>query len=90
MITIILVMLFIGVIFIAVNITKIKTEMTQKTPRVIYRYIPRTFEAEQEDPVPASDVFDTLFSQPSPWIDSVRTYDRHKQEKINTYFVSQM
>ena len=58
--------------------------------KIIYRYIPRTFEEEQEDPVAISDIFETMFSQPSPWVGSIRTYDAKKQEKINKYFVSQL
>ncbi len=93
-IIILLLLLFIGTIFIVINITKIKTQrqtqLSQTSPKVIYKYIPRTFEEEQEDPIPVSDVFETLFSQPSPWIASVRTFDRKKQEKINNYFVNQI
>ena len=87
---IILLILFLGIIFIAIDITKIKANLTTKKPKVIYRYIPRTFEEEQEDPIPVSDVFATMFSQPSPWIGSIRTYNRRKQESINKYFVSQL
>ena len=87
---IILIILFIGAIFIAVDVTKIISDAARKQQKVIYRYIPRTFEEEQEDPVPVSDVFETMFSQPSPWVGSIRTYDRRKQENINKYFVSQL
>ena len=87
---IILIVLFIGAIFIAIEVTKISTDLSKKHPKVIYRYIPRTFEEEQEDPVPVSDIFETMFSQPSPWVGSIRTYDRRKQENINKYFVSQL
>jgi len=87
---IILLILFIGTVLITIDVTKIKSDLSRKVPKVIYRYIPRTFEEEQEDPVPVSDVFSTMFSQPSPWVGSIRTYDRRKQEKINKYFVSQL
>nr|QBK88970.1 MAG: hypothetical protein LCMiAC02_00630 [Mimivirus LCMiAC02] len=64
-IIILLLLLFIGTIFIVINITKIKTQrqtqLSQTSPKVIYKYIPRTFEEEQEDPIPVSDVFETLF-----------------------------
>ena len=86
MIIISLIILLIGTILITVSMKKI----VQKLPKVIYRYIPRTFKDEQVDSFLISDIFDTLFSQQSPWLDSVRTYDSRKQEKINKYFVSQM
>ncbi len=59
-------------------------------PNVVYRYIPRTFEEEQWDPISVTDIFQTMFSQPSPWVGSIRNYDRRKQEKINKYFVNQL
>ena len=91
-IVLVLILLFIGITLIIININKIKTkpQLSSISPKVIYKYIPRTFEEEQEDPIPVSDVFETLFSQPSPWIASVRTFDRKKQEKINNYFVNQI
>jgi len=89
-IVIILIILFIGTILISVDVTRIKAGLVDKKPRVIYRYIPRTFIEEQEDPIPVTDIFETMFSQPTPWVDSIRTYDRKKQEKINKYFVSQL
>jgi hypothetical protein len=82
--------LFIGILFAVIEIVKIDAGLVKKEPRVIYRYIPRTFEEEQEDPVAISDIFETMFSQPSPWVGSIRTYDAKKQEKINKYFVSQL
>ena len=37
---------------------------------VIYKYIPRTFSQEQNDPVFASSVFKDMFDKPSPWVSS--------------------
>lgn len=45
--------------------------MNQKSeiqPRVEYKFIPRTFKEEQENPVRVSDVFSGMFSEPSPWV----------------------
>lgn len=81
---------FLGILFVMIEITRIRAGLTKKPPKVIYRYIPRTFEEEQIDPIPVTDIFETMFSQPSPWVGSIRTYDRRKQEKINQYFVSQL
>jgi hypothetical protein len=88
--SIIALLLFVGILFSVVEIVKINAGLVKKEPRVIYRYIPRTFEEEQEDPLAVSDIFETMFSQPSPWVGSIRTYDRRKQEKINKYFVTQL
>jgi len=36
-------------------------------PRVEYKFIPRTFQEEQETPVRTSDIFSDMFSKPAPW-----------------------
>lgn len=59
-------------------------------PIIKYKYIPRTFEEEQMQPVYPSEIFETMFSQPSPWLLSIRNFDRKKQHQVNQYFVSQM
>ena len=88
--SIILLIVFIGVLLVVVEITRIKAGLTAKPPDVVYRFIPKTFEEEQLDSVTVTDIFETMFSQPSPWVNSVRTYDRMKQERINNYFISQL
>jgi hypothetical protein len=87
---VVVLIIFLGILFVSVEITRIKAGLTKQKDRVIYRYIPRTFEEEQLDPIPVSDVFETMFSQPSPWVGSIRTYDRRKQEKVNQYFINQL
>lgn len=87
---IITLLLFIGILFTVIDMVKIDAGLTKKEPKVIYKYIPRTFEEEQQDPIPVSDIFETMFSQPSPWVNSIKTYDIKKQENINSYFVSQI
>lgn len=87
---IIMIIIFLGILLITIDIVRIQDGLTEKKPKVIYRYIPRTFEEEQLDPIAVSDVFETMFSQPSPWVTSIRNYDQRKQERINNYFVSQL
>ncbi len=87
---IVVLIVFLGILFVVIEITRIQAGLTKKHDKVIYRYIPRTFEEEQLDPIPVSDIFETMFSQPSPWVGSIRTYDRRKQEKVNQYFINQL
>ena len=82
--------LFVAITMIITEVARIKAGLIDKEPKIIYRYIPRTFEEEQLDPVFVTDVFDTMFSQPSPWVSSIKSYDERKQEKINQYFVTQL
>lgn len=88
--TIIIFLIFVGILLLAVEVVRIQAGLIDKKPQIIYRYIPRTFEEEQLDPIYISDIFETMFSQPSPWVGSIRTYDKRKQERINQYFVSQL
>lgn len=87
---IIILLIMFGLTFIITDVARIKAGLVEKKPEIIYRYIPRTFDEEQEDPVYVSEIFDTMFSQPSPWLVSVREYDQRKQENINQYFINQV
>ena len=75
---IIIISLIIGVICIIIGI--IKTKKTNK--KIIYRYIPRTFEEEQAEPVFASDIFKAINTLKTPWIYSVANIDQPKTEVI--------
>lgn len=85
---ILIILLFIGALMLTVSL--IKYNMRCPTKQIVYRYIPRTFEEEQMEPVSVSEVFKTMFTQPSPWISSIMDYDKRKQEAINKYYVSQI
>lgn len=81
-------LLFIGIIFVIVELVRSRNQCpAQKT---LYKYIPRTFEEEQNQPVYVSDIFKTMFTQPSPWVGEVNDVDTRKREQINKYFITQM
>lgn len=61
-----------------------------KSNNIEYRYIPRTFKEEQEQPIPVSEIFESMFEQSSPWIQSIKDYDEKKQIQTNDYFISQV
>ena len=61
-------------------------------PKIIYRYIPRTFVEEQENPVPLDDIFYQMFNNPTPWVASV-DIERKKNdigENLNRYYITQI
>tara|TARA_B100002019_G_C21211154_1_gene569513 strand:+ start:400 stop:687 length:288 start_codon:yes stop_codon:yes gene_type:complete len=66
--TFIFILLFIAFTFIMVDVTK----MYYKCPpnKIEYRYIPRSFNDEQDNPVPLKSIFGKMFSNPSPWVNS--------------------
>ena len=86
--TIIIMLMFIGIISIAIALSK--NSQVCPPQKVVYKYIPRTFEEEMNEPVYVSDIFADMFSQQSPWIVSIGDIDRRKQEEINKYFISQV
>lgn len=82
---ILFIVFFIGFTFIVIDV--VRTYYKCPPNKTIYRFIPRTFKEEQENPVPLDDLFKTMFEQPSPW---VHTYDIYKSKKdINDDFISQ-
>lgn len=85
---ILILFIFIGILCMAIALTKNEANCPEQ--KVIYRYIPRTFDEEQEEPVYVSDIFNKMFSQPSPWVGSVNEIDTEKVKEINKFFVSQV
>lgn len=79
--------LFIGIILIVIEVTK--TAATCPLQKTIYRYIPRTFEEEQNEQAYVTDIFYTMFSEPTPWVLSIDNLDRRQQEAVEKYFISQ-
>lgn len=77
-----------GIIFITINLTKLNTPIPQT--KIIYRYVPKTFEEEQNEQPFVSEIFKTLFTDQTPWVNSIMDYDRRKQEAVNKYYVSQI
>jgi hypothetical protein len=82
-----LIIVFIGIVLITINIVKHEQKCPDKV--IEYKYVPRTLDEEQAEPVYASDIFKTMFSQQSPWIFSINDIDRKKQQQVNDFFISQ-
>lgn len=85
---ILILLIFIGVIFMIIEIVKTSAQCPQQ--QTIYRYIPRSFEEEQLEPVFPSSVFRVMFEQASPFEQSIDQMDIQRTEAINKYFVSQI
>jgi hypothetical protein len=62
--------LIIGIIllFIVYEIISIKIMKKCPKPYIEYRYVPRSFKDEQDEPVPIDDIFNKMFAKPSPWM----------------------
>lgn len=86
--TITIICLICGIVCVTINLTKLNT--TKLDTKIIYRYIPKTFDEEQREQPYVSDLFKTMFTEQTPWVNSILDYDKRKQESINKYMVSQI
>ncbi len=86
--TFVLILFILGIIFITSSVSQTMGEKTVE--RVIYKYIPRTLEEEENDQAYPSEIFSAMFTQPSTWIGNINDLDTRKREGINQYFVSQI
>lgn len=84
---ILVLIIFLGIVFVIIDV--VKTEHVCPQNKIIYRFIPRTIDEEFESPAFATDVFRTMFSQPSPWINDIDNMMLRKREDINKFFISQ-
>jgi hypothetical protein len=85
-----LMIIFIGIMSITISLTtNINNDKKCPKEKIIYKYIPRTFEEDQDEPVYVSDIFQTMFTQDSPWVRSINSIDSRQQESINNFFISQ-
>ncbi len=82
-------MLIIGIILIIIYYNS-SNIIGNCEPQIIYKYIPRTLEEEETQPIYVSQIFKTMFTQPSVWINSIQDDYFRKQEDINKYFISQV
>jgi hypothetical protein len=57
---------------------------------IVYKYIPRTLKEDEESPIYVSEIFKTMFTQPSVWIDSINIDQSRMKDKIDKFYISQM
>lgn len=82
--------LVVSLIFMGIDL--IRTYNKCPEDKIIYRYIPRSFIEEQQDPVPLDDIFYDMFNNPTVWVASI-DFDRRKKEigqDLNKYYLSQI
>jgi hypothetical protein len=85
-----IIILIIGIILLTVYFVS-KSELSAKCDqKIIYKYLPRTLEEEETDPIYVTEIFKTMFTQPSVWIDSTYQDTIRRNEAINKYFISQL
>jgi len=85
---ILIIILVVGLIMIIVEFVRTK----QRCPKqqIIYRYIPRTLEEEQNDQAYPSEIFKAMFTQPTPWIGEINDININRKHAVNNFFASQV
>jgi hypothetical protein len=76
-----------------IGVTLVVITLSQETsrcppPQVEYRFVPRTFKESQETPIKVSEIFDSMFEKPSPFMNRISGREVTKSN-INRFFVSQ-
>ena len=89
-IIIVVILLIIGFIFLYIDQYRRLSSRCEPKERIIYRYIPRTPYEESQEEIFPSDIFKTMFSQQSPWIQGINDLDARQSKLVNKYFISQI
>ena len=65
---ILLFLIYCIIILVVMELVKLNTLTKCPKPLIEYKYIPRTFQEEQEEPVIIQDLFSDMFNKSSPWM----------------------
>ena len=76
---------FTAIIAIVYSLTKAYNKCPEQ--KIEYKYIRRSFNQEQDDPVEIKKIFGSMFDQPSPWVGY--TERDLKEGNINQFTISQ-
>jgi len=57
--------LIMGIILLTMGFTRMY--LSKDNSQIVYRYIPRTFKEDQENPPPLSDMMGGMFENAEPW-----------------------
>jgi hypothetical protein len=84
--TFIIMLTFLGIMTVVVGY--VKQTKSCPPPQIEYRYVPRTFKEDQENPVKISELFNSMFTEPTPWLRDIGS-SVPKNSEINRYYISQ-
>lgn len=85
-----LIFLIIGILLIALYMMNNSISSNIGNTKIVYKYLPRSLEEEEESPVFVSQIFKAMFEQPSVWINSIKDDYLRKNEVLNKYYISQL
>ncbi len=79
-------LIFIGIMMVVVG--WVRSNRNCPIAPVEYRYVPRTFVEEQNEPVPLDDLFGKMFREQQPWVGGFSDIYIPRNENINQNFIS--
>ena len=83
-------LLITGFIFLYIDQYQRLSRRCKPTEKIVYRYIPKSPSEELAEEIFPSDIFKTMFTQPSPWINAVNDLDARQSNQLQKYFISQI
>jgi hypothetical protein len=89
-IIIITILLTTGFIFLYIDLYNRLINKLKPKEKIIYKYVPKIPYDELEQQVFPTDIFETMFSQPTPWINNYNDLNARQSKLVNKYFISQI
>jgi hypothetical protein len=89
-IIIITILLTTGFIFLYMDLYNRLSNKLKPKEKIIYRYVPKIPYDELEQEVFPTDIFETMFSQPTPWINNFDDLNARQSKLVNKYYISQI
>lgn len=77
----------IGGFCVIVDIMRLNAKCPES--KIVYRYVPRTFTQDQDNPLRPFEAFKGMFDNPDPWISGVGVDTSTPRRSINEYWISQ-
>jgi len=89
-IIIIVILLITGFVFIYIDLYNRMSNKLKPKEKIIYRYVPRIPYDELQQEIFPTDIFETMFSQPTPWINNFDDLNARQSKLVNKYYISQI
>ena len=89
-IIIIVILLTTGFVFLYIDLYNRMSNKLKPKEKIIYRYVPRIPYDELQQEIFPTDIFETMFSQPTPWINNFDDLNARQSKLVNKYYISQI
>ena len=89
-IIIITILLTTGFIFLYMDLYNRLSNKLKPKEKIIYKYVPKIPYDDLEQQIFPTDIFETMFSQPTPWINNYNDLNARQSKLVNKYFISQI